>query len=138
MIRRRRTGRLTQPAHGAWRPTGDFHDWLLSLPWVVELPTDGTRAGVRLFAVECEPLRRRRMLVATGLDEVRDDNVAHIGLAAIMPAAALRIPGRDDWVVHAAAPLPADHVLVALQDEATSDRRDLEAFVLEAYCYALS
>ena len=45
----------------------DVREWVLSLPWVVERPTDGSRPGVRLLAVDCPPLGRRQLWLVTGL-----------------------------------------------------------------------
>jgi hypothetical protein len=41
--------------------------WVLSLPWVVERPKIARRSGVRLYAVSCPLLRRRRVWLMTGL-----------------------------------------------------------------------
>jgi hypothetical protein len=43
-----------------------LHGWALGLPWVVERPGIPDAPAVRLFAVDCEPLGRRRAWMATG------------------------------------------------------------------------
>ena len=48
-----------------------FHQWVLNLPWVVNGPTVSTRPRVRSFAVDCEPLDRRRMWLLTDSDGAR-------------------------------------------------------------------
>src|SRR5271166_5634908 len=45
----------------------DLHDWVLSLPWVVERPYNLDTPGVRCFGVDCEPLGRRQLWLMTGL-----------------------------------------------------------------------
>ena len=114
---------------------GDFHEWVLSLPWVVERPTDGSQPGIRLFAVDCSLLERRQLWLVTGL-AFGDDPA--LGVAAVMPVAAVRAPHTAGWVVHPATPLPAGHVLVMLQREGTRSRDEIEEFVLSAYAYAMS
>ena len=113
----------------------DFHEWVLSLPWVVERPTDGSQPGVRLFAVDCSLLERRQIWLVTGLASGDDPT---LGVAAVMPVAAVRAPHTAGWVVHPATPLPAGHVLVMLQREVTRGRDEIEEFVLSAYAYAMS
>jgi hypothetical protein len=135
MIRRRSHGRSDQVD-----PTldeSDFHQWVLSLPWVVERPTDGTSPGVRIFAVDCQPLHRRQLWLVTGLDQLPLAGELN-DIAAIMPLAATRTPQATAWEVRQATPLPADHVLVSLKDEVSQEHEDIEAFVLAAYNYAMS
>src|SRR6478672_6630004 len=58
MLRRRHEPATPPPAG----PEIDrMHEWVLSLPWVVERPDDDTAPGVRYFAVDCEPLDRRQV-----------------------------------------------------------------------------
>src|SRR3954467_3053467 len=58
MIRRHRQNARPAPAVAANRttPFDDFHEWVLSLPWVVERPVDPENPEMRSFAVDCEPL----------------------------------------------------------------------------------
>ena len=133
MLRRRRT--RSSSIVEKTRRSSDVHEWVLSLPWVIERPTDGTRAGVRLFAVDCEPLQRRQIWLVTGLELVDDGRV---GIAAVMPVAAVRSPNATGWIVHPATPLPAGHVLVMLQHESVIRRDEIETFVLTAYEHAMS
>ena len=114
---------------------GDFHEWVLSLPWVVERPTDGSQPGIRLFAVDCPLLERRQIWLVTGL---ASGDESALGVAAVMPVAAVRAPHTAGWIVHPATPLPAGHVLVMLQREATRFRDEIEEFVLSAYAHAMS
>jgi hypothetical protein len=53
------------------RAFDDFHEWVLSLPWVVERPYALATPGVRGFGVECEPLDRRQLWLLTGLPRAR-------------------------------------------------------------------
>jgi hypothetical protein len=124
-------------AADTWTPetSGDLHEWVLSLPWVVERPTDGSQPGTRLFAVDCALLGCRRLWLVTGLASGADPA---LGVAAVMPVAAVRAPHTAGWVVHPATPLPADHVLVMLQREVTRGRDEIEDFVLSAYAHAMS
>src|SRR5512139_2164815 len=57
----------------------DTAEWILGLPWVVERPYSLSTPGVRTFAVDCEPLARRRLWLVSGL---RDG----CGIAVIVPA----------------------------------------------------
>ena len=133
---RRRNIRRSNAAD-TWIPQtpGDFHEWVRSLPWVVERPTDGSQPEIKLFAVDCPPLERRQIWLVTGLG-YGDESV--LGVAAVMPVAAVRAPHTAGWVVHPATPLPAGHVLVMLQREATRGRDEIEDFVLSAYAHAMS
>jgi hypothetical protein len=133
MLRRRRT--FSSSVVDQTRPSSDVHEWVLGLPWVVERPTDGTRPDVRLFAVDCEPLQRRQLWLVTGLTLAHDGRV---GIAVVMPAAAVRSSNARGWVTHPATPLPNGHVLVTLQHEFTAAPAEIEALVLGAYNYAMS
>ena len=133
MLRRRR--RPSSSVVERTRRSSDVHDWVLGLPWVVERPTDGTRPDVRLFAVDCDPLQRRQLWLVTGLEPAHDGRV---GIAAVMPAAAIRSSNARGWVTHSATPLPDGHVLVTLHGEFTAEPAEIEAFVLRAYNYAMS
>jgi hypothetical protein len=109
-------------------PSDDFHRWILSLPWVVERPYSVSTPGVRTFAVDCEPLARRRLWLVSGL---RDG----CGVAVIVPAAAAReleLIGLTAPI----APMPPGHVLVCVRDGV--DEADLDRVVLEAYSHAFA
>jgi hypothetical protein len=135
MIRRRKTRNPTAFHFETTPSSGDVHDWVLSLPWVVERPATGAPPGLRLFAVDCEPLQRRQIWLATGLRALDNDDA--IGIAAVMPVAAVQAPHTAEWVVQPATLLPAGHVLVMLQRESTRERDEIERFVLAAYSQAM-
>jgi len=110
-----------------------LHQWVLSLPWVVERPGDDTATDVRYFAVECEPLDRRQVWLLTGLtDDGHTD-----GIAAVLPievAAGIVELGLGRTL----ALVTDQHVLVALTNEAASRRERIEFVVLSAYSSAMS
>jgi hypothetical protein len=114
----------------------DIQEWVLSLPWVVERPTDGSRPGVRLFAVDCPPLERRQLWLVTGLGQTLHDDDEGTGIAAVMPVAATRTADSAGWELHRATPLPADHVLVTFRGDVGRD--EIDALILEAYSHAMS
>jgi hypothetical protein len=133
MLRRRREPQTIAPHQGI--VLDDFHEWLLSLPWVVERPYSLDTPGVRCFAVDCAPLGRRRLWLITGLP--RHVDVDGIGLAVIVPTYAahdLEVVGRGQIV----APMPAGHALVGVYGESLAGRQELEALALTAYGCALS
>ena len=64
MMHRHTTQRASSPlASGAF---DDLHEWVLSLPWVVERPYSLATPGVRAFTVACEPLGRQSLWLLTG------------------------------------------------------------------------
>ncbi|MDQ1449474.1 MAG: hypothetical protein QOC79_2445 [Actinomycetota bacterium] len=113
----------------------DFHDWVLSLPWVVERPYSLGTPGVRSFAVECEPLGRRRLWLLTGLH--RELEVGGIGIAVIVPVEAAGAIEGAGWG-RSIAPMPVRHVMVTVYGETADRREDIEALALTAYGYAMS
>ena len=113
----------------------DFHDWVLSLPWVIERPYSVGTPGVRTFAVECEPLGLRQLWFVTGLQRERE--VDGTGAAVIVPLAAATAIERAGWGRRAVR-MPARHVMVTLDGDAVVPRGDIEALVLTAYCLAMS
>jgi hypothetical protein len=131
MIRRRST-KKPSPVDSAPH-LGDFHDWVLSLPWVVERSYSLATPGVRSFAIDCEPLGRRQLWLVTGLQEH-----LHIGsrdVAVILPLEAARNvenAGHGRPLV----PMPAQHVLMAV--DCSGAGREIEAIALVAYSYAMS
>jgi hypothetical protein len=117
---------------------GEVVEWVLSLPWVVERPVDVRWPSVRVFAIDCPPLDRRRMWLMTGFAKPTPDGKTYgSDLAAVMPVEAGGDADAAGWEVHETAPLPADHVLMTLAPDAVHDRADIEAFVLAAYSYAM-
>lgn len=119
------------PNTGDWAsPSVDrdaLHDWVSSLPWVVERPYSVGVRGVRVFAVDCEPLGVRRIWLVTGLPNSS-------GIAVIVPASV----AEDFDILNLArplAPMPPGHVLATLSRDA--DRYDTERVVIEAYSDAL-
>ena len=136
MIRRgarRRSSRVDKTRdHG-----GDVSEWALSLPWVVERPTDGVPSGVRLFAVDCALLGRRQLWLITGLGQTALGGSEGTDIAAVMSTEAIRAATGAGWEVLHAEPLPAGNVLVTLTPELALERDEIEAFVLAAYSYAM-
>ena len=63
---------------------GNIHEWILSLPWVVERPYGVGTPGVRSFAVDCEPLDLRQLWLVTGLTRTGNGERA-LGAAVIVP-----------------------------------------------------
>jgi hypothetical protein len=62
MIRRRT--RRTSAGVDSNVTSGDIHEWVFSLPWVVEDRPDAAWPKVRAFVVDCPPLHRQRFLLA--------------------------------------------------------------------------
>ena len=117
------------------RAFDDFHEWVLSLPWVVERPYSLATPGVRAFGVDCEPLGRRQLWLLTGLEEQLESD--DFGLAVIVPAGVadeIQAAGSGRSV----APMPARHAMVAVYGDTLGQRAELEALVLTAYGYAMS
>ena len=105
-----------------------FHDWILSLPWVVERPYVLGIRGVRAFAVDCPPLDIRRMWLVTGLPSGR-------GVALIVESS------QADAYVNAGvaaplAPMPARHTMITLSDDLGDS--GLERVILDVYSTLLS
>jgi hypothetical protein len=127
---RKRTTRTSTNNGGAF---DDFHDWVLSLPWVVERPYSLGTPGVRAFGVDCEPLGRRQLWLVTGLQaEMESDG---FGLALIVPEeAAHEIEAARCG--RSVAPMPARHAMVTVYGDL--DRSQIESLVLSAYGYAMS
>jgi hypothetical protein len=133
MLRRRREPQTIVSNRGS--SLDDFHDWLLSLPWVVERPYSLDTPGVRCFGVDCEPLGRRQLWLITGLQ--RQVGTDGIGLAVIVPtdtAYDLEDGGQGRIVT----PMPGGHALVAVHGESVARGQELEALALTAYGCAMS
>jgi hypothetical protein len=131
MLRRRREQTTTTIAPAF----DDFHEWVLSLPWVVERPYSVGTPGVRCFGVECEPLGRRQLWLITGMH--RGPQATGIGLAVIVPADVSRELNALGWG-RVIAPMPGGHVLVTVQADSFAGRQELEALVLTAYGCAMA
>jgi hypothetical protein len=113
----------------------DVHEWVLSLPWVVERPFSLETPGVRCFAVDCEPLDRRQMWLVTGLESYgRSGNPRVTVLVPGDAANQIERAGQGRTV----APMPSGHVLLTLDDSVGQRQHELEALLLTAYCYAMS
>ena len=113
----------------------DFHDWVLSLPWVVERPYNLDTPGVRCFGVDCEPLGRRQLWLMTGLDGARRRSCP--SLTVIVPRDAASEIEDAGWG-RTLAPMPREHSLLAIDGSAVDCRRDTEELVLTAYGYAMA
>src|SRR5262249_23277186 len=134
MLRRHRE-RPTTTATATTPAFADFHDWVLSLPWVVERPYHAPGTGVRCFGVDCEPLARRQLWLITGMRLHR--NAGDIGLGVVVPdgiAAELEEAGRGCVV----APMPGRGALVTVPVDSGAGRWELEALALTAYGNAMS
>jgi hypothetical protein len=113
----------------------DFHEWVLTLPWVVERPYSIDAPGVRSFGVDCEPLGRRRLWLLTGLQ--RELETDGMGLAVVVPSNAANDIECAGWG-RSVAPMPGQYALVSVYGESFERRHDIEALVLTAYSYAMS
>jgi hypothetical protein len=132
MIRRRSTKKTS--AVDSAPAFGDFHDWVLSLPWVVERSHSLATPGVRSFAIDCEPLGRRQLWLVTGLHEHL--KIGSRDAAVILPLEAARSienAGRGRALV----PMPGQNVLMAVPCGGAG-REEIEAITLVAYSYAMS
>jgi hypothetical protein len=109
-----------------------LHSWLLGLPWVVERPGMVEAPGMRWFAVDCEPLGRRRLWLLTGA--LGGTAADELGVHLVVPAPVARriVAAGDGRVV---APIQTDHRLVSLHLDAAhgADIRDLERVLLRGY-----
>jgi hypothetical protein len=72
----------------------DLHEWVRSLPWVVERPYAVGTPGVRSFAVDCEPLGRDQLWLITGLPHRAHDG--GLGISVIVPRHAWRLTPRGE------------------------------------------
>src|SRR5215471_2869982 len=111
----------------------DLHDWVLSLPWVVERAYSPGTPGVRCFGIDCEPLGRRQLWLLTTVRRPLENDL--LSVAVIVPAEiAHEIEDADAG--HILATMPGCHALVTVR--ADSACGNLESLVLTAYGYALS
>jgi hypothetical protein len=136
MLRRRRDQTTTTIAPAF----DDFHEWVLSLPWVVERAYSVGTPGVRCFGVECDPLGRRQLWLLTGMHPSLGSLGSlgrSIGLAVIVPADVADELNSLGWG-RVISPMPGGHVLVTVQADSLAGRQELEALVLTAYGCAMS
>src|SRR5262245_1352457 len=119
------------PPSGLSRPAVEsdtFHDWILSLPWVVERPYVAGVRGVRAFAIDCQPLDIHRMWLVTGLPHGR-------GIALIVEdSRAERY--ESVGVASPITPMPARHTLVGLSEDLGGI--DVEHVIFDVYASLLS
>jgi len=117
------------------RAFAHLHEWVLSLPWVVERPYSVGTRGVRTFAVDCEPLGRHQLWLVTGLRRHLRPNLIDIGVVVPHEAAqSIEVAGWGRTV----APMPEGRVLMRASAEAMAGPQRVEALALSAYCWAMS
>jgi len=119
------TGKYRPPARDAHSglERDAFHDWILSLPWVLERPCVSDAHGVRTFAIECHPLDIRRLWLVTGLPH-------GCGIALIVDdtrANFYKVAGLATPI----AAMPGNHTMIALTDGLRETA--LERAVLDVY-----
>jgi hypothetical protein len=124
----RRKTKPTREAPCIERAQDDFHEWILSLPWVVERPCIPGAPSVRTFAIACEPLDVRQVWLVTGLPPGRR-------VAVVVPSS-LAVEWEMHGVGRALAPMPHRYTLFGLHAEA--DDIDVERVLLETYGTVLS
>ena len=109
-----------------------LHGWLRGLPWVIERPGMVEAPGLRWFAVDCEPLGRRRLWLLTGA--FGNVDTEGFGLHVVFPAATARRVV-DAGVGAMVAALGDEHTLVSLRLETTelADHTHLERALLLGY-----
>jgi hypothetical protein len=123
-------------AAGTHAAPDGFHDWILSLPWVVERPFNIGTPGVRTFAVDCEPLGIRQVWLVTGLPHGGGVGVPHGGGVGVIVPNPLAENYELVGVGRAIAQMPRDHTLMSVSDQA--DCADLDRAILDAYGTVLS
>jgi hypothetical protein len=133
MLRRRRSQPLgnttVEPAFV------HFHEWVASLPWVVERPSSPEAPSMRSFGVDCELLARRQLWLVTGMDRHLDPH--GLGLAVIVPVGVAR-EIEDAGMGWITTPMPRGCVLMSIASTSLADHSELEALVLSTYICALS
>jgi hypothetical protein len=113
----------------------NLHDWVLSLPWVVERRSILASPSIRAFAIDCRPLARKQMWLVTGLGRGVVPRAGDVSV--ILPSAVAETTEREGLAVRL-VPMPRGHVLLAASDAAASSPRAIEALVLRAYGHAMS
>jgi hypothetical protein len=76
--------RATEKSRQNIDPLGKLHEWVLSLPWVVERPARQRPSGPRHFAVNCKPTGCRRIWLTTGPVGDRGDR-QELTIAVVLP-----------------------------------------------------
>jgi hypothetical protein len=95
-----------------------LNSWLLGLPWVVERPGLADVPGLRWFAIDCEPLGRRRLWVLTG--PLGDMAPKWLCVTVVLPAStALGIVDDGDGAL--TARIGDQHWLVSLRIDTTNE-----------------
>ena len=130
MWRRRALGEKTSGPDSA---LDNVHDWILSLPRVVERPYGLGSPGVRTFAVDCQPLDLRQLWLVTGLSAPRASSA--LGAAVIVPAE-LAEGLATVGLAEPMSPMPDGRVLTRIRDDA--HRVDIELVIFEACASAMS
>jgi hypothetical protein len=133
LFRRARQDEIAVAEGGA--AAGGLHEWVLSLPWVVERPFSLETPGVRCFAVDCDLLGRRQLWLVTGLDN--NGGTSGPGITVLVPrqaANAIESTGQG----RAVAPMPDGHALVTMDASSCQQPQEVEALLFTAYCYAMS
>lgn len=113
----------------------NFHEWVTSLPWVVERPRNPDTPGVRCFGVDCEVLDRRQLWLLTGMDRHLDTDC--LGLAVIVPQT-IAVDVEHAGLGRVLSAMPRGYALLTVSSKALAGRGELEALVLSAYVWALS
>ena len=130
----RRTPANPTPVEGS-HVFAHFHDWVLSLPWVVERPYSLGTQGVRAFGVECELLDLHKLWLVTGM---QPRGRAHpVDIAVIIPDGAARTIEDLGWA-RPLSPMPARQVLMKASSDVMASPREVEALVVSAYTFAMS
>ena len=109
-----------------------IHTFVLSLPWVVERP-HAFADGIRMFAVDCEPLGLERLWLVTGIGG--EPSAEGMRVEVILPKAEARRAEKAGWGVRG-TPMPTNHVV--MRTYAASDAADTDALILTAYGCAMS
>ncbi len=136
MIRRRPATRTSHPSCFSLTPAfTDFHEWVLSLPWVVERPYSLGTPGVSAFGIDCEPLDRRQLWLITGLHKPLERN--DIAVAVIVADDAADPIEAAGWA-YRCAPMPAGHVLMRASDDVAHRPDVIEALAITAYSCAMA
>ena len=133
MIRRSRVRQRTTTASDVAPVPDNFHEWICSLPWVVENLSRGRPPGTRLFHIDCPDLGRPRTFLVTGSTAVDALDGAYI--AGVLPSVTARRARASAHGRHPANAVPSRDVFLRLAREvSTGDKR--ERFVLAAYMRA--
>jgi hypothetical protein len=136
MIHERRDPKSTGPFVASTGNAFDnLHEWVLSLPWVVERPCGVGAPAVRSFAVDCEPLGRKRLWLVTGMRRASTPGV--LDVAVILPIEAA-LAAENAGLGRCSVPMPAGYMLLRAVDGTLRRPLALEALVLAAYSHAMS